>query len=64
METIDTTNGRLARVLADLDELINWARADAEHSAESGADAQSADDSARVRVLETARQYVRMAQRY
>jgi hypothetical protein len=54
MKTIETTNGRLAKVRADIKELIDWAWADADHAAENDAPDTAEDDKQRARLLHQA----------
>lgn len=51
MDEVDTTNGRLARVIADVEQLIEWAKADTEASYEAGAVEQAEADLHRAGVL-------------
>jgi hypothetical protein len=44
MTFLETTNERVARLLSEVDELREWAIADAEHSDESGAPEQAGCD--------------------
>jgi len=53
-EELDTTNGRLARVLSDIEQLMVWALADYEASKENGYRDQAAHDRQRVRLLQQA----------
>jgi hypothetical protein len=51
----ETTNAALARVEADLDQLIQWAEADACHAMDNDAYDTARDDERRVRALVKAR---------
>lgn len=58
MNPLDTTNGRIERVLADLAQLIEWAYADAEASQESGSHYQAHNDQVRASSLMQAKQII------
>ena len=60
---IDTTNGRLTRVLADIDQLIAWAEADRDASRETGADYQAKGDAQRLTRLRRARRQLEICGR-
>ena len=53
--TYETTNELLARALALVDELIDWADTDAEHATESDAPDTARDDRRRAKNLRKAR---------
>jgi ribosomal protein L17 len=54
MEPIETTNGKLAKVRADIEELIDWAWADADHATENDAPDTAEDDKQRAKLLHQA----------
>lgn len=54
MHTVETTNGKLDAVIADIRVLINWALADSEHAAENDAPETAKDDKRRARILSKA----------
>lgn len=51
MRLSETTNGKLREVMAEVQTLINWAQADAEHAAENDAPDTAEDDRYRVKLL-------------
>jgi NTP pyrophosphatase (non-canonical NTP hydrolase) len=51
MHRTETTNGKLADVMAEVQILIGWAEADAEHAEETDAPGIAADDRYRVSML-------------
>lgn len=51
MHRTETTNGKLAEVMAEVRVLLDWAQADAEHAAENDAPDTAADDLYRVSML-------------
>lgn len=55
MEDIDSTNGRLARVLSDIDQLIAWAEADREASYAAHANDQAEHHARNVSLLHMAK---------
>ena len=54
MRLAETTNGKLSDVKAGVATLIEWADADAEHSAENDAKGVATDDKRRARNLRAA----------
>jgi hypothetical protein len=53
--TYETTNAKIASVLAEVNVLIEWAEADAQHAKENGASDTAKDDRRRARNLKRAR---------
>ena len=53
--TYATTNERLSEVITMVDELTDWAEADAKHALESDAPDTAKDDRTRARLLKKAR---------
>ncbi len=51
MHSNATTNQKLEQVLTELDRLIQWAKADAEHAEENDAPDTAADDRLRAKLL-------------
>lgn len=63
MQTSETTNGKLDEVIKEIDVLIDWALADAEHAAEHDAEETSADDRMRAANLKLAKQLLQDCRR-
>jgi hypothetical protein len=63
MHLSETTNGKLAAVAAEIEELIGWADADAEHAAENDAPGTAADDRRRARNLRKALALIQTCER-
>lgn len=59
----ETTNGKLAEVIAEIDTLIAWANADAEHAEENDAEETAADDRCRAAQLKLAKQLLKSCER-
>jgi hypothetical protein len=54
----ETTNTRLERILSEIEELIRWAQADADHAAENGAPDTAQDDLLRADLLRQAHELI------
>ena len=61
--TIATSNEALAKVKAQVQELIGWAEADAQHAAENDAAFTSADDKRRAKLLKQALKLLEQCER-
>ncbi|WP_157113138.1 hypothetical protein [Bradyrhizobium embrapense] len=63
MHLSETTNGKLAEVSTQIEELIRWAEADAEHARENDARQTARDDRSRAAKLRKALALVRACER-
>jgi hypothetical protein len=61
--TYATTNARLAEVIAMVNELIDWAEADAEHALDNDAPDTARDDRRRAKTLRRARELLKACER-
>jgi len=58
MQDTETTNEEVATAIQIIEELIEWAEADREHSLESHAEEQAKDDSERIEHLKKAKEHL------